>query len=302
MSKDTLVITGANGFIGANLIVEARKNNWNIKGIVRREESAKYVKELGALPIVIKELDIDAYTKAFEDCTAVVHLIGVIDEKHTSFQKAHVESTRIVIESAETQGLKRLINISGLGVDQVGKVEWANNPYFKSKWNAENLLLHSSIPFVNFRPSYIFGPESYWFASLFRGIQKGKINIIGDGLVPMQPIYVKDVVNFFLAAAEGLGEENVTYDMVGPEITNMKDMVDRVIRFYIKLHKWKKPVEITHIPYSDAHELLNISKEKIAISQCNLLGDNSQLIKELGIKLTRLNSAIKYSIRNFSLL
>ena len=302
MSKGELIITGANGFIGANLIVAAKKLNWKVKGIVRREESAKYVEKLGAIPIIINKLDVELYTEAFKDCTAVVHLIGIINEKHTSFQKAHVESTRIVLKSAETQGLNRVINMSGLGVDQVGKADWANNAYFKSKWDAENLLSQSSVSFVNFRPTYIFGPESYWFASLFRGIRTGTINMIGDGLVPIQPIYVKDVVMAFLAAARGLGKDNVTYDMVGYEITNMKDMVNRVIRYYVKFHKWKKPVKINNIPYSSATERLNISKEKVAVSQCDFLGDNTQMTNELKIKITDLNPAIKSSIRNFSLL
>ena len=302
MGKGTLVITGANGFIGANLIKEAIQQNWSVRGIVRRQAAADYIEKMGAKPIIIPNLDDSEYKKAFNECNAVIHLVGVINEKHTTFQEAHVESTRVVLESAESQGLDRVINMSGLGVNQYGKVHWANNPYFGSKRDAEFLLPKQTIPFVNFRPSYIFGPESYWFASLFRGIKRGKINMIGDGLVPMQPMYVKDVVNCFLSAAEGMGENNKHYDMVGPEVTNMKDIVQRVIRYYNKFHKTKKSVEIVHIPYSDAPERLKISKEKASVSQCDMLGDNSKLTTELSIKLTPLNQAVKYTIRNFKLL
>lgn len=301
MSKGEIVITGANGFIGANLIYEAVKQNWEVRGLVRRQEAAEYVKNLGAKPIIIKNLDENEYKKAFQDCDVAIHLIGIINEKGTSFHEAHVESTKIVLECAESQELDRVINISGLGVDQYGKVEWANNPYFSSKWEAEKLLPNYSTPFVNFRPSYIFGPESYWFSSLFRGIEREKIKIIGDGLIPMQPIYVKDVVNSFLAAASGLGDGNVHYDMVGPEVTNMYDIVTRVIRFYSKINKLKKEVKIKHIPYEEAPVKLNISQEKAAVSQCDVLGDTSKLVKDLKIKLTPLNSAIKYTIKNFGL-
>jgi nucleoside-diphosphate-sugar epimerase len=302
MSKGLLIITGANGFIGTNLIHEAKKQNWEVRGIVRRQESAEYIAELGAEPIIIKTLNENAFKHAFYDCKAVVHLIGVINEKETTFQEAHVESTKIVLRSAESQGLERVINISGLGVDLYGKVHWANNPYFGSKRDAELLLTQYSTPFVNFRPSYIFGPESYWFASLFRGINRGKINIIGDGSIPMQPIYVKDVVNCFLAAAEGKGENNVNYDMVGPEVTNMKNIIHRVIRFYNNIHNTRKSVEIVEIPYLDASTRLKISQEQVAIAQCDLLGDNSLLKARLGVELTALNEAIPNTIKNFSLI
>lgn len=301
MSKGVLVVTGANGFIGANLIHAAKKSNWDVKGIVRRQDAANYISQLGAEPVIIKKMTLSEYKQAFKGSTVALHLIGVIDEKVTSFQEAHVESTRVVLESAESQGLDRVINMSGLGVDQYGKIHWANNPYFGSKWEAEQLLSQFSIPFVNFRPSYIFGPESYWFASLFRGINKGKINIIGEGLIPMQPIYVIDVVTSFLAAADGMGKNNMHYDMVGPEITNMLDIVQRVIRYYKKIKKTKTAVEINHIPYANAPELLNISKEKASVSQCDMLGDNSTLIKELNVKMTPLNLAIKNTIHNFHL-
>ena len=302
MSKGALVVTGANGFIGANLIYEAKKSDWDVRGIVRNQKSADYVARLGAEPIIIKKPNEKEYKRAFSGCNVVVHLIGVINEKVTSFHEAHVESTKIVFKSAEAQGLDRVINISGLGVDQFGKIHWANNPYFESKWDAEQLLPKFSTPFVNFRPSYIFGPESYWFASLFRGIKKGKINMIGDGLIPMQPIYVKDVVNCFLSVAEGLGENNTHYDMVGPEITTMKDIVQRVIRYYNKINKRKTIVGINHIPYLKAPGRLNISQEKAAVSQCDMLGDNTLLVKELKVNLTPLNQAIKTTIQNFQLI
>ncbi len=301
MSKRTLVITGANGFIGVNLIHEAKHRNWHVKGIVRRPDAAGYIKKMGAEPVIISDLDDIAYRNAFTGCTAVVHLIGIINEKTTTYQKAHVESTRIVLESAESEGLNRVINVSGLGVDLYGKTDWANNPYFGSKLDAERLLPKYSIPFVNFRPTYIFGPESYWFSSLFRGIKKGRINMIGDGLIPMQPVYVKDVVHSFLAATEGLGKNNVHYDMVGPEVTNMRDIVQRVIRYFQKINKLKNNVEIHHIPYSEAPKRLKISKEKASVSQCDLLGDTTPLIRDLGVKMTPLNQAIKYTIRNFHL-
>jgi len=301
-SKGVLIITGANGFIGVNLIQQAKKLNWDVRGIVRRQDAADKIEQLGAEPIIIKNLNADAYNDAFEGCNVVIHLIGVINEKVSTFHDAHVNSTKVILESAQSQGLNRVINMSGLGVDQYKKVHWANNPYFGSKWEAERLLPQYNIPFVNFRPSYIFGPESYWFASLFRGINKGKINMIGDGLIPMQPIYVKDVVNCFLAVAGGLGENNAHYDMVGPEITTMKDIVQRIIRYYNKINKMKNLVKINHIPYLKAPERLNISQEKAAVSQCDMLGDNSLLIKELKVNLTPLNQAIKTTIRNFHLI
>lgn len=299
MKKRSIAVTGSNGFLGSNLIVEARKHDWNVNAIVRSPKSAEYVEKIGAKSIVIKDLDYRKYIDAFTNCCSVIHLVGVIDESVTTFQEAHVDVTRLVLECAESAGISRVINISGLGVDYFGKAEWANNSYFGSKWEAEQLLQKYSVPYVNFRPSYIFGPESYWFASLFRGIKKKRINIIGDGLIPMQPVYVKDVVHSFLAAANGLGKDNFSYDMVGPQVTNMSEIVQKVIKYYNKEHQLSDHVKINHIPYNEAPQRLNISIVKAAISQCDILGNPIPLTQELKITLTPLDAAIQSTIHNF---
>ena len=301
MVNKTLVITGANGFIGSNLILEAKKQKWDVKGIVRKKISAEYIRKLGAIPIIIDDLDEFAYLHTFEGCTALVHLIGIIDGSVADFNKVHVEITRLVLKNAEVVGLNRVITVSGLGVDQYGKAEWATNPYFGSKWKAEQLLHQISIPYVNFRPSYIFGPESYWFASLFERIKKERLNVIGDGLTPMQPVFVNDVVKSFLQAAAGFGPDDTTYDLVGPEVTNMLDIIRRITKYYNQIHHTNYKVKITKIPYREAPKRLNISIEKASVSQCDLLGDTAPLVRELGIKLTALNPAIKYTISNFTL-
>ena len=74
MSKGVLVVTGANGFIGANLISEAKKSNWDVKGIVRRQDAADYIAKLGAEPIIIKNLNLSKYKQAFNGCDLLLFI------------------------------------------------------------------------------------------------------------------------------------------------------------------------------------------------------------------------------------
>ena len=46
MREKTLAITGSNGFIGSNIIVEAVKHGWGVNAIVRSPKSAEYVKRI----------------------------------------------------------------------------------------------------------------------------------------------------------------------------------------------------------------------------------------------------------------
>ena len=83
-------------------------------------------------------------------CDAAIYNIGLIREfprKGVTFEEAHVEGVRRVIEGASRKGVDRFLLMSANGVRGSG------TPYQDTKFRAEELLRDSGLKWTIFRPS-----------------------------------------------------------------------------------------------------------------------------------------------------
>jgi len=296
MQNKKLAITGANGYLGQHSIKAAIQKGWEVVGIVRREDAAKEVESLGAKSVIIKEFNLEALKKVLVGCKAVLHFRGVVCGSKELFEKVNIEGMRILVKAAEDIKVSRIVFPSGLGVDRYGKEEWANDAYFYSKKEAELILKQAKVPYTIFRPSYILGSNDELIPEMVNQIGRGNIDLAGDGKIPMQPIYVKDAVDAFLAAADGVGRNNQTYDLVGPKVTNMIALIDMVVKNMVELGFNVPPPRINNIDYNAAPEVLGICKEMIDVMRCDITSDGNITAEALGYKLTDINQAIKVAI------
>ncbi|MFW9819626.1 MAG: 7-cyano-7-deazaguanine synthase [Candidatus Thorarchaeota archaeon] len=296
MAYKKLAITGANGYLGQYTIKAAIQKGWDVVGIVRREDAAKEVEFLNAKPVIIKDFSLEALKKAIVGCKAVLHFRGVVCGSKELFEEVNVEGMRILVKAAEDTKVSRIIFPSGLGVDRYGKEEWANDNYFYSKNEAELILKQANVAYTIFRPSYILGPDDELIPEMINQIGKGTIDVAGDGKIPMQPIYVKDAVEAFLAAADGVDPNNQTYDLVGLNVINMVYLIDMVVKNMVNLGFNIPPPRINYVSYEAAPEVLGICKEMIDVMRCDITSDGNIAAKALGYKLSNINDAIKEAI------
>ena len=219
--KKKVAITGANGFLGRNTIISAIENNWTVFGIVRNQIAADIVKSLGANPIIINTFHDNRIYQVFQQCDAVIQVAGIAVGSEQELEEINVKGTETIVRTAVLANISRFVTVSGLGIDKYGKVNWASNNYFHSKMRLEQVVRNTNIASVIFRPSYILGPSDELIPGLVHQLLDGTVTIIGQGTIPMQPIYVKDAAQAFLSAASGNGENTIIYDLVGPETIDM---------------------------------------------------------------------------------
>jgi len=292
----TLVITGANGYLGKYSTLAAISRGWNVIGIVRREDAANEVESLGAKSVIIKRFTTDSLKKILIDCKVILHFRGVVCGSKELFEEVNIEGMRTLVKVAKETNISRIIFPSGLGVHLYNKTDWASNEYFRSKNEAENILKQGNVPYIIFRPSYILGPNDELIPDLIEQIGNGTVEIAGNGDIPMQPLYIQDAVNAFLAAAEGKGEDNQIYDLVGPQIINMRNLIEMIVKNIRNRGINLPPPRIHYIPYTNAPEHLEICKEMVDVMRCNVTSDGNIAAKALGFKLSQLGDAIKSSV------
>jgi len=121
----------------------------------------------------------------------VINCVGVFQ---TTTSKAmwdiHYNAPRALFDACQEIGVKKIIQISALGVDK------SDVDYAKSKLAAETYLQNLTMDCVIIRPSFVYGKGSYGGSSLFRGLASLPFFIFlpGGGQPLLQPIHVHDLV------------------------------------------------------------------------------------------------------------
>jgi 7-cyano-7-deazaguanine synthase len=276
----------------------AIKKGWEVHAIVRRKEVINEVKDLGAIPYLISNFNKEEYKNAFRNCVAVIHFANIVCGSKDLFEKVNIEGLKKILEAAKEEKVKRIIYPSGLGVDKYGKKDWAQNNYFWSKNEAEKLLISGDLAYRIFRPSYILGPGDELIPEIIEQIIDSKVIIAGKGDIPIQPIFVDNAVTAFLNAAEGLGDDNMIYNLVGPTETTMIKLVRMVIDT-IKILGLNIPEPaIEFITYEAAPEKFGICKDMIDVMRCDIIEDGFGTAKLLNFTLSSLNEAVKAAVEN----
>ncbi|MBY9010987.1 MAG: 7-cyano-7-deazaguanine synthase [Candidatus Lokiarchaeota archaeon] len=295
--KKKIAITGANGYLGMQTIAAALERNIMIHAVIRRSEVIESIKKDGNEVFLVKNFEKNALEAAFKGCESVIHFANIVCGSKELFEAVNIEGLKNIITAAENVGISRIVYSSGLGVDQFGEKDWANNNYFYSKKKAEELLIKSNIAYVIFRPSYILGSNDELIPDLIEQIYEGKVYIAGNGEVPMQPIYVGDAITAFLNASLGKGEDNRIYNLVGLQTINMKRLVEIVWQAIKDIGLNIPPPIYEYISYDSAPAKLEICTEMVDIMKCDIIADGKIAAEALEFKLSPIEDAIKKAVK-----
>ncbi len=171
-----IAVTGANGFVGRALCIEAVKRGMAVRGITR----APCILPEGVESVVVGEVNGDTqWAQALSGCEVVIHLaarVHIMRDKSKDplfeFRRINTAGTIRLAQCAVLAGVRRLINVSSIGVNgpsTEGELEFTDqdvpdphNPYSQSKWEAEQALrviqLQGALEVVTVRPPLIYGP------------------------------------------------------------------------------------------------------------------------------------------------
>lgn len=219
-----ILVTGATGFVGSEILRRASRRGWRVRGLARHPEEAE---ALGRLPHVeLFRADIgdrQELAEAMEGVRAVIHLVGIIaPTKRQGFEEAHVGGTENVLEAATNAGVRRHVHMSALGVERGREL----TAYWRTKWAAEEAVRSSGLSYTIFRPSTIFGPDDVLFNRLAKLVRWSPVvPLPGGGGQRMQPVWVGDVAECFLQAARMERTPRDTYEVAGPDILTLREVV-----------------------------------------------------------------------------
>jgi NADH dehydrogenase len=102
-------------------------------------------------------------------------------------------------------------------------------PYYRAKWDSEQLVGASAIPYVIFRPSFVFAGDGGILPTFVKLARLAPVTpIIGSGRQRIQPLWVGDVAAYFAEAVEREGLTGKTFELGGPDVVSWNEFWERL--------------------------------------------------------------------------
>ncbi|GAB2568028.1 complex I NDUFA9 subunit family protein [Dyella jejuensis] len=232
MTIQRIVLLGGTGFVGSYLVPRLAADGHRIILLSRNRESRR---ALAVLPqVAIRSVDVyddQALRRQCEGADTVINLIGVLNAggRH-SFQRAHVELARRLIDTCKATGVQRLHQMSALKAGQ------GLSQYLKSRGEAETLIKASSLNWTLYQPSVIFGAGDGLVARFASLLRKLPALPLARANARLAPTYVGDVAE---AIARCVADDTLSarrsFELYGPEVLTLGEIV-RAIRDAAGLH------------------------------------------------------------------
>lgn len=320
-----VLITGANGLLGANTVRSLEEHGFEVKALVRKNAD---IRSLHNTSCEIVRADISLFEDIYSglnDCDAVIHCASSTDVRafpYSFFVDANVKPTRNIVNASLRQNNKRLVYVSTANAfdpgskDQPGTekspftLDRYGSGYINSKHEAQTLVLDAAAKqnanAIVINPTFMIGPYDQKPSS-------GEIIIRGLKPIQLRPrggknfVHVRDVAETICKALTSatvgesyiVGGQNLSYEefydllnsITGKHPLIKCDVSRRTLTFagsLVESFKW----------LSDTPPKLTVSNAKL-LSSDNYYS-NAKAVKEFQVKPTPIKKAIMEAVEWFN--
>ncbi len=232
----TVLVTGASGFVGSHAVPALLAAGHRVVALVRSPTAGEVV--LGRLPasqraaVETRSGDVtrpDSLPAAMAGIDAVLHLVAIPRDFRggADLRLVNVEGTRAVVAAMGSSGVRRLIHMGAMGVEDDPALHYAS-----TKAKAEALVAATDLDWTIVKPSVQFGPGDGFFniiADLVRW-SPGLVPVPGDGRSRFQPIHSGDVARVVVASLADPATIRTALEVGGPRYWTYREITAEVAR------------------------------------------------------------------------
>jgi uncharacterized protein YbjT (DUF2867 family) len=223
-----ILVTGGSGFVGGHVVHELRGRELPVRCLVRDPRKGSKLAAWGCELVVGDMTDPVALRRAVDGCDTVVHLVAIRQGREEQFRRVMIDGTRDLLAAAKDAGVARFVHMSALGTSEQTK---DLVPYYRAKWESEGLVRGSGLPYVIFRPSFVFAGDGGILPTFVKLARLTPVTpIIGSGRQRFQPIWADNAAAYF---AEGVRRPEVTgrvFELGGPDAVTWNEFWARLKR------------------------------------------------------------------------
>ena len=232
-ASSTVCVLGGTGFVGQRLASALVRRGHSVRIPTRNRERHRSLLVLPGVELVNADIhDAPTLNRLVTGCSTVINLVGILHERPrngSGFHKAHVTLVEKTLEACLEHGVERFLQMSALKAS----AEHGPSHYLRSKGTGERVvknLAGEGIRFTIFQPSAIFGPADS-FTNMFAGLVRlFPVLPLVKPDARLAPVFVGDVANAFCAALEDPSTAGKTYQLCGPDILSLREIVAEIAK------------------------------------------------------------------------
>jgi nucleoside-diphosphate-sugar epimerase len=221
-----ILVTGGTGFIGSHLVERLVAQGRPVRCLVRRTSAIAGL-PLAAIEVAQGDLESGAWlAEALRGVDTVIHLAGVTKARvPADYERGNAGATAQLLRAAGD--IRRLVHVSSLAAagpspgDRPLTEEDPERPvshYGRSKLAGEQIVRQSPVGerAVIVRPPVVYGPRDRDVYQMIRTLARGWMLQIGSQRRYFSLVYVGDLVDGLIAAAEREGVGGRIYYVAHP--------------------------------------------------------------------------------------
>ena len=215
------LITGATGYVGGRLAPRLLAQGDAVRCLVRDPAKLRDVPWARDAEVVRGDLlDEDAVRRACVGVDVVYFLVhSLVDRDFAAIDR---RAATIVAEAARDCGVRRIVYLGGLHPD--GPL----SAHLESRREVGEILLASGVPTAVLQAAVVLGSGSASFEMLRYLTERLPVMVTPRWVgTRIQPIAIRDVLRYLIAAARLPEDVNRTFDIGGPEVLTYREMMSR---------------------------------------------------------------------------
>ncbi|MDP6416189.1 MAG: SDR family NAD(P)-dependent oxidoreductase [Gammaproteobacteria bacterium] len=248
---DTVLVTGAAGFIGQSVCSELCASGYQVRSLLRSADQAQLFSPQQNVDCPTGDLlDLASLQSACVGVDVVIHLAGIAHVDNISekkLQEVNTDGTANILKAASENQVKRIVFLSS-SLAQAAEMDSPHSTaYGRSKLAAEQLLQvaqkQGAIEVVILRPVNVFGPG-------MKGNINRMISMISKGRLPPLPkldsrlslVGVEDLAGAITLATDATEADGKTYyvtDGVSYSVNEMEQAIYAALDK--KIPAWRTP-------------------------------------------------------------
>jgi uncharacterized protein YbjT (DUF2867 family) len=189
-----ILLTGANGFIGSQLLAGLRARGHETVAAVRDPDALRR-RMPGTEAIAVDfncDTSVEDWRPRLDGIDAVINCAGVLHGgRGQDIEAIHARAPSALFDACVVSGVRRVIQISAISADaDIG------TDYAWTKKCADDHLRSLPLDWTVLRPSLVYGDGSYGGTSALRGLAGLPLvsPLVGEGTIAFRPLHIDDLV------------------------------------------------------------------------------------------------------------
>ena len=215
------LVTGATGYVGGRLVPRLLDNVFEVRALARTPEKLARVPWRDRIEVVQGDLgDPESLAAAFKNIDVVYYLVHSMGFEK-DFAAEERRAAQNVVAAARRAGVRRIVYLSGLHPEDAEL-----STHLGSRTTVGEILIASGIETIVLQAGVVVGSGSASFEMIRHLTDRLPVMTTPKWVHnKIQPIAIRDVLHYLVAAATCPVPASRTWDIGGPDVLEYGDMM-----------------------------------------------------------------------------